>query len=217
MATFALLAWLGVWQLERAAVKRERQALFDARMVESPVQLTGSVPGPETLLYRRVRARGQWIAEAQIFIDNRIRDGRAGFEVITPLRLEGRPEAVLVNRGWIARGPEYPAAPRVPVPQGVAEVGGLATLPPARVLELSSETVSGNVWQNLSISRYAQRMHLEVLPIVVLSGTPAPGLAVVGEKPDAGVAKHLEYALTWFALAITVAVLWIGLNVKRIR
>ena len=214
---FALLAWLGVWQLERAAIKRERQALYDARMGESPVRLTGSVPGPEPLLYRRVHARGHWIAEAQVFVDHRLRGGRAGFEVITPLRLEGRPEAVLVNRGWIARGPGYPAAPRVPVPQGLTEVSGLATLPPARVLELSGETVSGNVWQNLSIPRYAQRMRLEVLPVVVLSDAPAPGLAAVGEKPDAGVAKHLEYALTWFALAITVAVLWIGLNVKRLR
>lgn len=217
VATFALLAWLGSWQLGRADEKRGRQALFDARMRESPLVLTGSVPRPEPLLYRRVRARGTWIAEGQVLIDNRIREGRAGFHVVTPLRLEGQREAVLVNRGWIARGRDYPAAPRVAVPSGPVEVSGIATLPPARVLELSPETVSGNVWQNLSIARYAQRMRLEVLPVVLLADTTAPGLVAVEEKPDAGVAKHLEYALTWFALAATVAALWIVLNVKRTR
>ena len=213
----ALLLWLGNWQLGRAGEKRERQALFEARMGESPVELGGSVPAAEDLLYRNVRARGTWLAQGQVFIDNRIRAGRAGFDVITPLRIANRREALLVNRGWIARGPEYPAAPAVPVPEGLVEVSGVATVPPARVLELSPRTVSGNVWQNLSIPRYAQRMRIEVLPVVVLAQAAAPGLAAVEEKPDAGVMKHVEYALTWFALAATVLALWIAMNLKRSR
>ena len=217
VAAFALLAGLGLWQLDRAEEKRGRQALFDQRLGESPLHLTGSVADPRPLLYRRVRARGAWVPEGQVFIDNRIRAGRAGFEVITPLRLEGRDESVLVNRGWLARGPGYPAAPSVAVPAGTVEVSGLATRPPARVLELSPQTVSGNVWQNLSIERYGERMRMAVLPVVVLADMPAAGLARVEERPDAGVAKHMEYALTWFSLAATVAALWLALNVRRRR
>lgn len=215
---FALLLSLGRWQLNRAGEKEARQALYDARLGETAVVLTGSVPAAEPLLYRRVRAAGEWIAERQIFIDNQIRDGRAGFNVITPLRLEGRSEAVLVNRGWIARNAaDYPRAPAVAVPAGRTEVTGLATRPPARYRELSAQTVAGNVWQNLSIERYAARSGLELLPVVLLADMPAPGLAPVREKPDAGVAKHYEYALTWFALAATVLVLWLAMNVKRVR
>ena len=217
MATFALLSWLGSWQLDRAREKRERQALFDRRLNESPVMLTGFVADAAPLLYRRVRARGTWMPEGQVFIDNRIREGRAGFHVVTPLRIEGGAHAVLVNRGWIARGAEYPRPPPVAVPAGPVEVAGLATRPPARVLELSPHTVAGDVWQNLSIERYAQHTRIAVLPVVVLADVPATGLAAVREQPDAGVAKHVEYALTWFSLAATVAVLWIALNVKRAR
>ena len=213
----ALLLSLGRWQLNRAGEKEARQALYDARLGETPVVLTGSVPAAEPLMYRRVRAAGQWIAERQIFIDNQIREGRAGFNVITPLRLEGRAEAVLVNRGWIARNAEFPRAPAVAVPAGRVEVTGLATRPPARYRELSAETVAGNVWQNLSIERYAAQSGLSLLPVVVLADAPAQGLAAVREKPDAGVAKHYEYALTWLALAATVLVLWIALNLRRIR
>jgi len=39
----------------------------------------------------------------------------------------------------------------------------------------------------------------------------------VREKPDAGIAKHQEYALTWFSLAATAFALWIVLNVRRER
>ena len=87
----------------------------------------------------------------------------------------------------------------------------------ARVLELSADTVSGNVWQNLSIERYRRQTGNPVLPIVILADRPAPGLTAVRETPDAGIAKHREYALTWFALATTVLALWIVLNLRRVR
>jgi surfeit locus 1 family protein len=213
----ALTVSLGRWQVDRAAEKTRRQALFDARMVETPVVLTGSVPSAEPLMYRRVRAAGEWIAARQVFVDNQVRDGRAGFHVVTPLRLEGTGEAVLVNRGWIARAPDYPRAPRVDVPAGRVEVTGVATRPPERFLELGTQTIAGEVWQNLSIERFRERTGIAVLPVVLLADAPAPGLASVREKPDTGVAKHQEYALTWFSLAATALVLWVVLNLRRVK
>jgi surfeit locus 1 family protein len=213
----ALLVWLGRWQTHRAEEKEARQALYDERLRETPVTLTGSVPSADPLLYRHVIARGRWVPEGQVFLDNQVNEGRAGFHVVTPLRLEGRKEAVLVNRGWIPRGASYPQAPEAAVPAETVEVAGLATLPPRRFLELSGDIVSGNVWQNLSIERYRARIFADVLPVVVLAENPGPGLVAIHETPDAGVAKHREYALTWFSLAITTAALWIGLNVHRAR
>src|SRR5688500_2651681 len=160
----ALLLSLGRWQMNRAEEKEARQALYDARFAETPVQLTGSVAAAEPLLYRRVRADGRWLAERQIYIDNQIRAGRAGFHVVTPLQIEGSAASVLVNRGWIARDNTYPRAPHVAVPPGRVRVSGLATRPPARFRELSDQAVAGDVWQNLSIERYAAHAKLELLP-----------------------------------------------------
>jgi surfeit locus 1 family protein len=216
-ALVALTLWLGNWQMNRAEEKRERQALLEARFNDNPVRLTAAGPDAQSLIYRRVRAAGRWIPERQFFVDNQIHDGRAGFNVITPLRLEPGPGVLLVNRGWIGRSPDYPRAPRVDVPAGPVEVAGLASRPPARFLELSPQTVAGDVWQNLSIERFAAATGLPVLPVVALLDRPPPGLAPVSEKPDAGIAKHLEYAFTWFALAATAAALWLGLNFKRVR
>jgi surfeit locus 1 family protein len=216
-ALVALLLSLGRWQVNRAHEKETKQALFDARIHDAPVRLTGPVDSAEPLLYRQVRAAGTWMPEHQIFIDNQIRGGRAGFAVVTPLQLEGVKEAVLVNRGWITRDAQYPRPPKAEVPAGRVEVNGMASLPPARFLELSAETVSGDVWQNLSLERYRARTGLAVLPIVILQSSPSAGLAAFTEKPDAGAAKHREYALTWFALAATTLVLWVVLNLKRVR
>ena len=215
-ALIALTLYLGIWQTHRGDEKEERQRLLEQRVRETPVVLTGSVDSAEPLLYRRVRAAGHFRGDAQIYVDNQVHTGRAGYFVVTPLELRDG-AVVLVNRGWIARGPRYPEPPQAAPPQGAVEVAGLATLPPARFLELGGETVSGNVWQNLTIDRYRKAANARVLPVVVLADTPAPGLAVVHETPDAGVAKHREYALTWFALAATTLALWVGLNLARAR
>lgn len=211
----ALLLSLGRWQVMRAEEKQTRQALFEARMAQPGFRLSGPVADADSLLYRRIEAHGRYLPDAQVFIDNRIHQGRAGFHVVTPLKLEGSAATVLVNRGWIARTADYPNAPQVAVPEGPVTVSGVAATPPARFLELSPQTVSGSVWQNLSIARYRERTRLDVLPFVVLAAVPAPGLTAVEEVPDAGVAKHQEYALTWFSLAATVAGLWIALNLRR--
>ncbi len=211
----ALTAWLGSWQSGRIAEKEAQQSLLESRRDEAPVVLTSSSGRAEDLLWRRLRASGRWLAERQVFVDNRIHEGRAGFHVVTPLAIEGGRGVVLVNRGWVARTAAYPAAPSVPVPEGRVTVEGLATLPPRRVLELSAETVEGNVWQNLSLEKYASRMRLSVAPVVILDSKPAPGLAAVTEKPDAGIDKHREYALTWYSLAATVAALWLFFGIRR--
>ena len=214
-ALIALTLWLGRWQVHRGDEKEARQALLEARAAEAPLALTGPVGSAEPILYRRVRASGEWLARGQVFIDNQIFEGRAGYHVMTPLQLAGKKDAVLVNRGWIARGPEYPRPPTVAVPEGPAQVSGMATLPPKRFLELAPENVQGPVRQNLSLDRYRAESGIAILPVVVLADAAAPGLSAVREKPDTGVERHREYSLTWFSLAATTLVLWLVLNVKR--
>ena len=215
VALMALTLWLGNWQDRRAAEKTERQALLEARVAAAPLTITGAGGSAQDLLFRRVRAQGRFLPEGQIFVDNRIHGGRAGYHVMTPFRLAPSGALVLVNRGWVARGPAYPAPPAVAVPEGERAITGLAVLPPARFLELSADYVEGSVWQNLSIERFAQRTKEPVVPVVLLASPPGEGLVVVEERPDAGIAKHREYSLTWFSLAATVAVLWVALNLRK--
>ena len=182
VALIVLTVSLGNWQAARAREKTALQALYEQRLREPAVPLG-----------------------AQIFIDNQTRDGRAGVAVVTPLRLASG-DLVLVDRGWIGRDAHYPAAPAVPVPAGHVEVPGVAVLPPRRYLELGSATVTGNVWQNLSIERIGATRREPVLPFVVAADTAPASLAVVRERPDTGVERHVEYKLTWYSLAVTTLI-----------
>jgi len=215
VALVVLTVSLANWQDARAREKRALQALYEQRLREPAVDLAHASPGGEDLLYRHVRAAGEYLADAQIFIDNQVHEGRAGFLVVTPLRLAGSGEVVLVERGWIERTPQYPAAPAVAVPPGQVAVAGIAATPPRRYLELGPETVTGNVWQNLSLERFGAMRREKVVPYVLLADTPAPGLAAVRERPDTGIERHVEYKLTWYSLAATTLVLWLALNWRR--
>jgi surfeit locus 1 family protein len=213
----ALTVWLGRWQTDRGDQKEALQKLLDARIDAPVVDLAGPVGATADILYRRVRAKGQWIAEGQFFVDNRVFEGRAGFHVITPLRIEGSQQVALVDRGWIERTTAYPKAPPVEVLAGEVQVSGIAALPPKRYLELSSDIIEGNVWQNLSIERYRSVTGRTVLPFIVIADYAAPPLTAVHERPDTGIERHREYSLTWYSLAATTLVLWIALNLRRVR
>ena len=204
--------WLSHWQTTRGDEKAERQRLLESRVAAPQVEVTSASQFSPSWVFRRVRAQGVYQPEGQFFIDNRQDGGRAGFHVVTPLLLAGG-DILLVNRGWVGRTAAYPEPPDVPVPAGEQRVEGVATLPPKRFLELSKDVVAGRVWQNLSLDRYAAASKRPVVPAVVLASSP--GLAPVQERPDAGEAKHREYALTWLSLAITAGVLWVALNLKR--
>jgi len=208
----ALTLWLSHWQTTRGDEKAERQRLLESRAAAPQVEVTSASQFSPAWVFRRVRAQGVYQPEGQLFVDNRQDGGRAGFHVVTPLLLSGG-DVLLVNRGWVARTPAYPAPPDVPVPAGEQRIEGIATLPPKRFLELSKNVVDGRVWQNLSIDRFAEASKRPVVQAVVL--TTSPGLVPVQERPDAGEVKHREYALTWLSLAITTGVLWVALNLKR--
>ncbi|MEO8101426.1 MAG: SURF1 family protein [Betaproteobacteria bacterium] len=206
-----LTGYLGLWQQHRMEEKQALQREFEARSGQPPLVLNAATRDP-AMRFRQARAVGEWRSAGQIFLDNQVKDEVVGYHVFAPLKLAGSDTFVLVNRGWVARGSTYPVPPAMVVPPGPVSVAGQLTLPSARFFELSAQFVQGSVWQNLTIERYRDAMHLDVLPLVLLAqGTPAP-LQPVTEHPDARASKHMEYMLTWYSLAVTAIVLWVALN-----
>jgi surfeit locus 1 family protein len=208
---------LGRWQLNRAAEKTALQEMLESRMREPALRLSTADRDGDALRYRQVVAIGEFLGTKQIFLDNKNIGGQVGYHVITPLQFTGSRTSVLVNRGWLARGKDYPLPPAAPPPQGTVEVAGLATLPVARFLELSSANIEGAVWQNLTFERVRAKLGIDVLPVIILMRDSSPGLSAVRETPDAGVDMHRGYAFQWFALAIVVLALWLVVNTKLDR
>ena len=214
----ALTARLGLWQLDRAAQKIALLAAIDAE-TERPALGNAELVG-EKQLHRRVALRGRWVAERSIWLDNRAMDGRAGFFVVTPLRLDGREESILVQRGWAPRDPlDRQRLPVVATPAGEVEVQGRLAASPSRLLELG-EGRPGAIRQNLDAAAYAVESGLALLPLTVVQTGPAgadDGLLRNWPAPDLGLQKHYGYAFQWFALCALIVGLYVWFQLLRPR
>jgi surfeit locus 1 family protein len=218
IAFCALAIGLGNWQRQRAAEKNALAAQYAAASREPPAVLPASDDDATRLRYRLVRIAGEYDAARQIFIDNKVHAGRAGFDVVAPLRLVGTGRHVLVDRGWIAQGARRAELPVVPPPRGMLTVVGRVNEPPRRYLELKQENAAGPLWENLDVPRIAAATGLDLLPIVVEQTDPVvPADALVRDwpAPDLGAQQNFSYMVQWYTFAALAVVLWLGLNWRR--
>lgn len=215
----SLATALGFWQLGRADFKQDLQSRIDEFARQPPVMVgTQSVDG-DTVAFRPVAARGTYDPLQAVFIDNRVYKHQPGYHVMMPLRVTGSQKYVLVNRGWIAAGPERNRTPRVSTPSGEVTVQGIALPPSERFLELSSKIAEGNIWQNMVIERYRQATHLDVQPFILQqsAGTVTADDGLVRDWPPVDLKRntHLAYAVQWFAMAVAIFIYYVVVNVRR--
>jgi surfeit locus 1 family protein len=215
LAFVALTLALGNWQRHRAADKEALSAQFAAAAGLPPIDLGAGDADASRLRFRIVRAHGEYDGARQLFIDNKVYGGRAGYDVVAPLKLAGSGRFVLVDRGWIAQGARRAELPSVPPPAGMQTVIGRANLPPQRYLELGSEQGAGPLWQNLDLGRIATATGLDLLPVIVEQldpVTPSDGLVRDWPAPDLGADQNRSYMLQWYSFAALSVVLWLTLN-----
>jgi len=208
----------GRWQQDRMHGKEALAAQLDAATRMPPLTLDG-MPDPPAwpaLRYRQVAAAGEYVARGQILIDNKVHQGRAGYDVVTPLALaDGR--AVLVDRGWVALSASRAAPPDVPVPAGAVRVSGRISVPGEGSLQLAPDAHPGQVWQRLDPGRYGTATGIRVLPVVIeQTDAPEDGLVRDWQAPDFGIDKHRIYMVQWYAFATLALALWLGLNFRRV-
>jgi surfeit locus 1 family protein len=179
---------LGNWQSRRADEKRARA--------------------------QPVAVEGEFAAHYTVFLDNKTRHGRYGFEVVTPLRLRSSDAHVLVNRGWLEGGSARDAVPEVPTPAGNVRIEGLALERLPRLLKL--EKASGKVRQTIDIESYAVETGLRLEPRIIEQHSALPdGLARDWPPREAGAQKSEAYALQWYSLAALAIVLFVVLSFKK--
>lgn len=219
LAVAALCAALGVWQLDRARETRQLAAAYERLGRDAPIAVTSSQLPAAAVALRRVTAHGTFDPRYLVFVDNRVLNGVPGYHVVMPLRLEGGDRYVLVNRGWIAAGPDRSRLPEIRTPTAPVDVNGIAVVPEQKPFELSSDVMEGRVWENLTIARFRHAYPMiAIQPFVIEEDNDlGDGLARVWEKPDFGLERHYGYALQWFLLGATALVIYGVSYVRRRR
>lgn len=221
LAVLILLLLLGFWQLQRASQKRVLLERF-ATQFDLPYVPVDSIDSADPATrYRRVTAQGRYDKERQILLDNQIQAGQPGYHVFTPLRLSGKPQAILVNRGWLPLGVSRQQLPDIAVSDAEVTVRGRLSQPANPGLRLA-EPAAGwpRVVQYLDYGRMAAELGYSLMPAVILLDPDLAG----GYRRDwqprfegFGPEVHRGYAVQWFALAATLVVIYIVVNTRKRR
>lgn len=211
VVAMAVTARLGWWQLGRAASKTELATQLERRSAQPMLSAAEALVLPIADVHHRpVRLTGLWVPEATVFLDNRPMQGRAGFVVVTPLRLAGRQDTVLVQRGWVPRDfQDRTRLPALQTPSTEVTVLGTVAPPPSQLYAFDSES-GGPIRQNIDISAYGLETGLSLAAWSVLQTGPQDlQFQRAWPKPGVDVSKHHGYAFQWFALCALIGLLYV--------
>ena len=223
----------GVWQLGRAQTKIALAANLLARQ---QMPILNANTGPLSLdeaRERRMIARGQYIPEAAIWLDNRPRpippagsnNAQSGFYLMMPFRLEGRDEVLWVNRGWAPRNNENrETLPLINTPNKVINIEGIVFAHPGKVYELGSgkpfiDASKPRIEQNFDLVAEGKLHAWSQAPFILreLEIGMADGLLRDWAPPTSGVDRHYAYAFQWFALAFTGFLFWLFSGLRQYK
>lgn len=208
-----LMVGLGFWQLSRG---HEKQLLVDSyaeRRAADPVSSVqlNDMPDPA---FRRVRLRGQFDAEHSVLLDNRMRDGKAGVELLQPFHDQASGLWLLLNRGWLP-WPDRRTPPAFSTPDQPVNLDGWVYVAPGETFQLHADPTTTQwprlltalhpaaLWSELGRSGFAYELRAEAGP-----GTYDTTWAVVAMGPE----KHLGYAVQWFAMSLALLALYLYLG-----
>lgn len=204
---FTGFAALGTWQVQRLHWKHDLIARVDGRIHSAAVAAPPRAewPGVDAAgaEYRRVFLQGEFLPGLDTRVDALTERG-PGHWILSPLRTEAG-DLVLVNRGFVPADARDRAAS---APTGPVRIEGLLRLdePGGRILRANVPAQDRWFSRDTGAIAAARGLH-GVAPWFVdaaLDPTapewPRGGMTVVRFRDH-----HLQYALTWFALALMAA------------
>jgi surfeit locus 1 family protein len=227
----AILLGLGVWQLERKVWKENLIATLTVRLARAPEDLPARASWPrltpEVDEYRRVTFPAEFLdgEEALVYsVGSAFRPDvqGPGYWVFAPARLAGG-SIVLVDRGFVPADRKDPATRAQGAPHGIIDVVGVMRWPETRGLFTPADDPKGNVWylrdpKAIAAAKKwdtAAPFYIEQEAPVPPGGLPLPGKLAVNLRDN-----HLQYAITWFGLALGLAGVygvWLSGRLRRQR
>jgi surfeit locus 1 family protein len=229
LATVAVCLGLGVWQLQRRVEKHALIAALTERLAAEPVPLPPplewSTLTAERDEFRRVRFRASYGSGADAMVyssGSAVRDDVSGpgTWAFIPARLEGG-EIIVINAGFVQntmqdRAQQDRVVTRL-VTGEAADLIGYIRFPERAGLLTPSANTEKRLWFTRDQLAMAQALgwgnggktiapfYIDLEQPVPPSGLPKPGPLHVHLKDD-----HLQYAVTWFALAGAVVIAFLA-------
>lgn len=210
LAGMAFLVSLGNWQLDRLAQRRAANAVLAEQLAAVPLNLNnlsvdvGTLP---SMPDRAVTVTGEFDLGEQFWLKLQNFGGQAGGHLIAPLRIAGRNDAVLVDRGWVPFGDADPAR------WGQYNEPGTVTLTGVIRRTEASDRASvpepgSREWFRVDVEAMGNRLPYDVLPVYVYQTDDDGQTPPLRAQPEIDLSEgpHLSYALQWFSFALMLGI-----------
>ncbi len=217
-AGLVVLLGLGTWQVQRLHWKLGLIATMKARMYGPAVALPPGVGvDPTAWAYRRVIVTGRYLNDKEMHLLAYNPAGRMGYDLVTPLIRSRGEGAVLVNRGWVPTEKQDPASRPGSEIAGPVTIIGIVHPGWRRALFVPHNEPASNQWfagDTVEMGAYAGL----ALPPVLIDRVAGPDPRAL---PQGGQTKvnlpnhHLQYAITWYLLALSLVVIFVIYHRKR--
>lgn len=214
LVALAILLTLGTWQLQRKSWKEGLIGQIEARSHGEPGRIVpeaqwGSWRAADDE-FRRVRLEGVLLNALETPVYGLAPAQRGspmqGFYLMTPLRLSDG-AIVMINRGFVPTELREPGTRPQSRPEGTTIVTGLVRAPEARNTFTPPDDPSKNSWFTRDPQAIAKAHGLErAAPFLIdADATPNPGGWPRGGQTRLNLPNdHLQYAFTWFGIALTL-------------
>ncbi len=208
-----LMVGLGFWQLSRGHEKQQMVDSYAERRAAEPVT-SAQLDGMADPAFRRVHLRGQFDGAHSVLLDNRMRNGKAGVELLQPFHDQASGLWLLLNRGWLP-WPDRRAPPVFDTPQQAVNLDAWVYVAPGETFQLQADPATAQwprlltalhpaaLWAELERSGFAYELRAEAGPGAYETTWP-----IVAMGPE----KHLAYAVQWFAMALALLSLYLYLG-----
>jgi surfeit locus 1 family protein len=209
IAAMAVMARLGIWQLDRLEQRKVFNARVLAQIDQPPILLSGQALNTDlaSMEYRPVIVEGEYDHSQEVALRNQAWNDQIGVHLLTPLKIAGSDRAVLVDRGWVPvqdfdshDWSQYTEPGEVRV-QGVIRASssapdfGRRLDPPGRQ----------DIWNFTNVERIAEQVSYPMLAIYIQQA-PDPSWTGLPHRSqpelDLTEGPHLGYAFQWFTFAI---------------
>lgn len=214
------LSILGVWQIQRAEEKKHILIEMQQRKKSAPVKLSFPIDNPSTLRFQRVQLQGKYLSSHQFVLDNQVHQHQVGYNILTPFVLDDSKTVLLVDRGWVPLGRSRAELPSISIDEQSRSIIGAVYVPfgePYHLGEIDNgETTWPRLIQYLDFEALGDRLKLDLQPITVrLEANQTGGFNTEWPLFAFTPKRHLAYAVQWFALALTVLVIFVLLHWPR--
>ena len=192
---------LGFWQIDRGQEKLAIYNAFTDKLKSTPIDYKRFKNRPEQ--FTQTYVKGNYLPNMQFLLDNKVFKKVAGYEVITPLIVNGK--IILINRGWVNSNNRQ-SLPDISIENTDEPITGYVYYYNSNFYDLADDNYVSS-WplliQNIEIQKISKLLNMDVEPyVVIMNEKQENSYEIQNIQKDNPQLKHYMYAGQWFLFSI---------------